>query len=138
MGRVVSIIYGIILIVLSLVLMFAEDTAFGIPSIFFPAFVVVMGILILLTPMETDARRLRNLAMGTPRPAFRWLRRWVFGFFIVISGALPFLQEYIGDFPWGARLSSETFSGQLILLAVGAVYLLASFARTRNIQIRTA
>jgi len=102
------------------------------PKTFLPAIVGILGVLILFTPMISGGRGVIPAA----GPRFQWLRRYVFGIYLIISSIMSYVDIY-SNFPWLARTSIYTFSGQLILLGIGAIYFLAAFEKTRRINIQT-
>ena len=133
MGAVVSGIYGVIIAFLAL-----DAMIFGIISTgFLPLVIIVMGVLVLFTPLQSTRDLYTRQTTGTPGFWFQRLRRLVFGIFMILQCLIPYGQSLGLDFlyTYGARASIETFTGQIILLAIGAIYLLASFARTRRQQI---
>jgi len=125
MGRLVNFIYG------GLIIAVVITTWLGIfPQVFLPFVVIILGGLILFTPVDTPSA-MHPLAPRTPRGPFQWLRRYVFGAYMVLAGVMSYV-DILSNFPWLARTSIYTFSGQLILLGIGAIYFLSAFSRTRR------
>ncbi|MEK6840495.1 MAG: hypothetical protein AABX79_00905 [Nanoarchaeota archaeon] len=115
---VMKYIYGISAILLALDAMFLEI----LPSLLLQVLVVVLGVLILLTPM--GGQRVRPTTS-------QQVRRFVFGAFIALIGAVPLIQNYTGSFIIGGWIevlhwaSIEVWSGQLILILIGVIYFFA-------------
>ena len=128
MGKLVNLIYGGILIFLALDAMIFNL----IPGTFLSILVVIMGVLILFTPLAS--RRASGLYRNVPAPKYQWLRRWVFGAYLVLSGIMSVVGLY-SDFPFMANTSIYTIGGQLILIGIGLIYFLTSFKKTRGIQV---
>jgi len=107
-----------------LAILFALDALlFGIlPKQFLQIGVIILGALILFTPMG---------GLRTKPTLAQQIRRFVFGIFIVIIGAVPFIQNYSGSFVIGGWIevlhwaSIEVWLGQLILLLIGVIYFFA-------------
>lgn len=127
MGRVVNWVYGLLIIYVALDALFIQI----LPEALLPFIVILLGLLVFFTPL--DSPRYGIYASGTPRSGFQWLRTYVFGVYMVLSGLLSFTG--LLNVPYGAYASTYTFSGQLILLLIGTIYLLSNFTRTRNIQL---
>ena len=129
MGRGTSIIFGILLVLVAIDTMITHI----IPLTFLPFAVIVLGVLVLMTPLVSP-----NLVQGrevlSPRAPFQFIRRWIFGLVIVVMGLVPLISALETQLPY---LSVDSTLGDFILLGIGAVYLLASFAKTRNVEIAT-
>lgn len=134
MGRLVNWIYGGVIIYLSLDALWLHI----IPNTFLSILVALMGALILFTPIDNPHGALN---INNPRPRFQFIRRWVFGIFFVLIGLLSIEIFYnLLPYPFGAFLFNITLnssSGPLLMLVIGVIYFLASFARTRRMQIST-
>jgi len=130
MGRVVNIIYGALIM---LVAFFAIINGV-IPHSLLPFAVIALGILLIITPLEKHYAY--SAVQGIPRPAFQWLRKWVFGIYLIVSGLVAFL-PFLTDITqgYGAYISVYTFSGQLILFAIGLINFLLAFKKTRQMQV---
>ena len=131
MGRWLNFIYGGLLVV---VIVTTWLKVF--PPAFLSFIISGLGILILMTHVDdTNAQQIYGQTYA-PRTTgfFPKVRRWFFGGYIVLVGLMSFVDFYT-DFPWAVRTSIYTFSGQLILLLIGAVYVVAAIPRARNIQI---
>ena len=111
-------LYGGLAILLALNAMFFEI----LTGLYLQIAVIILGVLILAT------------SMGGPRvrpTTAQQIRRFVFGGFIVLIGAVPLIQTYTGSFViagWIEVLhwvSIEVFSGQIILLLIGIIYFFA-------------
>jgi hypothetical protein len=125
MSKVTTLIYGSLLIAIVIA------TWTGVfPDTLLPIAVIAMGALILFTPMVSA----RGVLAGQIRPRFQWIRQYVFGAYLVLSGLNSFV-DILSNFPWMARTSIYTFSGQLIILGIGAIYFLAAFSKTRQINV---
>ena len=131
MSRVTTFIYGTLIVLVAL-----DAMIFGfVPSIALPLAVIVLGALVLFTPI------LRPGPGGSillKRTLSNWLRRWVFGAVMVLmgiasTGIVPSLSG--SNYTALGYLTLDTFIGQLILLIIGAIYFLAAFARTRQINV---
>ena len=129
MSRVTTFIYGILIVLAAL-----DAMIFGfVPSIALPLAVIVLGALVLFTPILSPGPG------GTIiRTSSNWLRRWVFGAVMVLmgiasTGIVPSLSG--SNYTALGYLTLDTFIGQLILLIIGAIYFLAAFARTRQINV---
>ncbi|MBS3086944.1 hypothetical protein J4422_04575 [Candidatus Pacearchaeota archaeon] len=134
MGRVVNIVYGLILLYLAV-------EALGwlnyFPKELLPYAVLLMGLAIFFTPIA------RTIATGMPRTGgpmwpqrsiVDFIRRRIFGlalFWIGVASAV----SIVGDLT--PLLLIETSSGSIILAAIAAIYFLSAFAPTRNVQIRS-
>lgn len=126
MDRITPLIYGVLVVFIALDIMFFHF----IPSGFLDVIVMALGILILLIPTRREIS-----PYGYPtRIKFQWLRKWIFGAALVILGLSS--DRFIVGF--GDKLGFFTLNslvGQLILLLIGIIYLLAAFGRTRRMQI---
>ena len=124
MSRVTAFIYGALIVLVAI-----DAMLFGfIPGDFIGIVVIALGILVLFTPL---------LPYGARAP-FQWFRRWFFGAVMIILGfremGVSFGFEFIEKINVLGALTLDTFVGKLILLIIGAIYFLAAFARTRNMQ----
>ena len=132
MGKAINIIYGILMICVAFFAIINKV----IPHSLLPFAVIALGVLLLITPLEKRSPYGYSGVQGIPRPAFQWLRRWVFGIYLIVSGLvafLPFLVEITQGY--GGYLSIYTLPGQLILFAIGAITFLLAIKRTRQIQV---
>ncbi|MEK6897258.1 MAG: hypothetical protein AABW93_01870 [Nanoarchaeota archaeon] len=127
MGKITTFLYGALIVFAALDAMFLGF----VPSNVLPIAVIILGVLVLFTPIVT--RGIRG-SIGAP---FQWLRRWIFGAVMIIIGAASsgfigsgFLERFniLGSF------TLDTFVGQIVLLLIGIIYFLATFARTRQIN----
>lgn len=125
MGRIITFIYGLVLAIAVLASWFGF-----LPDLFLPFLVIAMGVLIFFTPLVSPPM----LGRGFARPRFQWLRRYLFGVYLVLAGLMSYVDVYT-NFPYLARTSIYTFSGQCIILGIALIYFLAAFERTRNIQV---
>lgn len=130
MGKVTALFYGALIVFVAL-----DAMLFGfVPSNVLPIAVIIIGVLVLFTPIHTWGPG--GTKIGAP---FQWLRRWVFGAAMIIIGAASsgllgnFLD--VGGISVFGYLTLDSFMGQLVLLIIGAIYFLASFARTRKTQV---
>lgn len=135
MSRVLNLIYGVVLIFLAFSAWFD-----WIPSnLVLALLVAVMGIIILMTPLGEPGYGHPLRGSPSPRPFFQWIRRWFFGGFLVLSGVSSFeplfeiLPYPLGAFLYNITLSSTT--GPWIILAIGVIYFLVSFRKTRDVQL---
>jgi hypothetical protein len=128
MGRAVSIIYGAILIWLAIEAFFDGG---AIPNEFLPFAVLIMGFVILFTPIS---RAGLPLGFAPQRRGVDMVRRWLFGIALVLMGLGSF-ENVINFAPFLQNLAVGSTSGALILGLIAVVYFLSSFARTRNIQV---
>ena len=129
MGRVLAIIYG------ALILAVVITTWIGLfPRLFLPFVVIVLGALIFMTPIVRGPAFGSPAYAGAPSAPFQFIRRRIFGAYMVLAGLMSFVDVY-SNFPWLARTSIYTFSGQAILLGIGAIYFLSAFGKTRAINI---
>ena len=123
MGRWVNFIYGGLMIFVALEAMIPFIQIF--PGYYIQFVVLALGVLVFLTPMNTIRRVFTK----------------ILGLYIIISSLMFIFTiqlHSIGIFLDASFLSNtfmNSFSGQLILLLIGVIYLLGGFARTRNIQI---
>ncbi len=119
MGRAVNLTYGLIIIFLAL-----DAWLFHvIPSQFLPVGVIIMGVLVLLTPLGGG---------GYTQPTFaQRIIRFVFGIAMVVMGALSIYN--LGGF--GDIYNTYSLSGQVILILIGAIYIMSG-TRTAGMQIR--
>ena len=115
-------IYGIAAILLALDAM----TYNILGQLLLEVFVVILGVLILLTPMG---------GQYTKPTLSQQARRFIFGVFIVIIGLVPLIQTWSGPFVIARFVeilhwaSIEIWSGQLILLLIGVIYFFAGTKR---------
>ncbi len=105
MGKVVNWIYGTLLILIALDAMFIGYLS---QDLFLPVAVIIMGALILFTPMYGGS-------IG------QVLRRWVFGIVVVLMGIASFFQGDILRFDL-SYLTVSSLSGQAILILIGIIY----------------
>ena len=91
---------------------------------------IVLGVIVLLTPVVTHPHPTDPLYRGTPRAPFQWIRRWVFGAAMVLMGVASFVGAIGEQLPFFTIYSS---TGPLILLGIGAIYFLSAFAKTRRV-----
>ena len=125
MARIMNWIYGLALIYLALE---AFTTGISIiPEEFLPFAVIIMGALILFTPISSPY---------TPPTFTAKIRRWVFGIAVVAMGVLSF---NIGGFALYnlSGLTIYSLYGQALLALIGVIYLFAG-TRTGSMQIRSA
>ena len=107
-------LYGGVAILLAL-----DGLIFGILGQLLPILVIALGVLILFTPMA--GRRVKPTTS-------QQIRRFVFGIFVIIIGAVPLIQNYTGSFVIGGWIevlhwaSIEIWSGQIILILIGVIY----------------
>ena len=139
MGKVMGILYGIVLIYL------AADALFlgFIPSDLFRAVVAIfIGVLIMLTHHSSVRGNIRDAqrtaVYGRKNVGFfQWIRRWIFGGAVILVGVISLVMDS-GSLPRSMEslsvISLESWLGQLIIVAIGAIYLLSSFDKTRGIE----
>ena len=110
MARVMNWIYGIALILVALDAMF-----FGfLPADMSPIIVIILGALILLTPISSNPYTPAKLG---------WLRQYVFGAALVIMGVAS--SGWLTGLVWLEGATIETWAGQAILIVIGLIYLFA-------------
>jgi hypothetical protein len=126
-SRGTSIVYGIILILLGVEALLTDFISNEVLS----SLVFIIGVAVLLTPIEPRPANLGG-ARGHPKAGYQWLRRWVFGPVLVLMGVGYFI-DIIES--WLAPILVDTLIGGVILLAMGLIYELASFKKTRMVQI---
>ena len=132
MGRFVNFVYGGIIIAIAVIGLFFERLDFisgVIPSWSFPIIVILMGVMVLITPIDPTP-----YGVAAPRRFFQIVRRWIFGLYMVLVGIMSWVDEYT-FFPYLANTSVYSLFGQIILLAIGAIYILAAFDTTRGMNI---
>lgn len=132
MSRVTTFIYGLVIAFVAL-----DAMIFGIiPAALLPFVLMVLGVMIFLTPIVSmpayNGPGGRFVSSGKIGPRYQWLRRYVFGIYIVAVGVLSLL-GFAGQYV--QEITIYTLPGQLILLLIGVIYFLATFGKTRNIQI---
>ena len=121
MGKWVSRLYGLILLYLA-----AEALwQLVLPDEFLPYAVLLMGVVILFTPLERDPR-----GFPTQSKFVYYTRKFVFGIVLVFMGIAS--TGIIGDWP---LIVIGTQSGSLILAAIAVIYFLSAFSRTRAVGI---
>lgn len=129
MGRITNFVYGALIAFVALDAMFLHI----LPESLTPFAVILLGVLVLLTPIAS-IKRLQGQYVLSPRAPFQLIRRWIFGLFLVFMGIVSFVGSLESSFPYVAVSSA---SGQLILLGIGVIYFFAAFARMRNVEMST-
>ena len=132
MGRIINFVYGTILLLIAIEALWTDY----IPNEFLPYAVLLMGVVILFTPITRRGLRGRGWAPH-PRPFFDYLRRYVFGLALILMGvasAVPWLQE---TFIASSFIDVSTRSGSLILAAIAAIYFLSAFKPTRTFRVES-
>ena len=126
MGKITTLFYGALIVFVALDAMILGY----VPSNVLPIAVMILGVLVLFTPIVTRGIQGK---IGAP---FQWLRRWIFGAAIIIIGAASseFLSGFLGRFGLLESFTLDAFVGQIVLLLIGAIYFLAAFARSRKMQ----
>ena len=121
MGKWVNIVYGVILLYLTV----ESFWDLILPSEFVPYAVVLMGVAILLTPNR------RNLPPGFA-PSGRWadfIRRRIFGIILILLGLVSAI-GVLADF--APFLVLDTASGPFILAIVAVIFFLFAITRART------
>ena len=97
--------------------------------------VIAVGALIMITTHEV---RKGHLVEKYSRPFFQNVRRWFFGGAVILVGVISLIMD-LSSLPRSLEtlsvISLEAWAGQLILVAIGAIYLLSSSKKVRDIQI---
>ena len=127
MGKITTLFYGALIVFVALDAMILGY----VPSNVLPIAVIILGVLVLFTPIVTRG------IQGTVGAPFQWLRRWIFGVAIIILGTASseFIGAgFLGRFDILGSFTLDTLVGQLVLLLIGIIYFLAAFARTRKMQ----
>lgn len=118
MGKIITLIFGAILGLLGLNSILGIYTA---PAYMF--FVVGgMGVIIMFTPIMKG------------KGFYSFIRRWIFGAFLVLS-AFGALIPGLSNVSFMSAISYGTFVSGLIILIIGAIYLLSVFRNTREMEI---
>lgn len=115
MSKLINWIYGLVLIYLALDALFIH----AFPQEFRPIAVIIMGALILFTKLGASGPLTRE-SIG------RKTIRFVFGAALVLMGLVTLFPVGYNNFP---NFTVDTFTGQLIIAAIGAIYILASSRR---------
>lgn len=114
MARVMNWIYGLALIYLALDGFILKV----LPENYLPVAVIIVGALILFTPIGSLRARPTISAK---------IRRFVFGAAVVLMGVAS--TGILGEFNILGSLTINSFYGQLILLIIGVIYLFAGTKR---------
>jgi len=80
-----------------------------------------IGAIIMFVPISSD------------RKFFKFVRRWIFGGFLVLSAFLNF----VGGIPYLELIQYGNWFAGLIIIFIGAIYFLSAFERTAGYQIQT-
>jgi len=118
MVKILNFIFGGVLVLLGLNSLFG---IFGDPAYMF--FIVGgIGVIILLTPVMR----------GSSNPFYYFVKRWIFGGFLVLSSISSFLG---GMVPGLDYISYGTITAGLITILIGTIYFLSVIERTKNINL---
>lgn len=129
MSKWISRLYGLILLYL------AVEALWDIvlPNEFLPYAVLLMGVVILFTPLERDPTEFVQQSK-----LVHFVRKFVFGtvlFWMGASSAISMINSSSGIGNLTPLLLIGTRSGSLILAAIAAIYFLSSFAGSRSAHI---
>jgi len=140
MGKIANFIFGGILILLginSCVMSF-----YGYLPIEIATFIVGgVGVLIIMTPLTNMAavnQGGRFTSQGTIGSNYNWIRRYVFGAFLIVSGFVAFIEQVFPALvPYTHQIAYGSFASGLLVAFIGAIYIVASFPSARRINVGT-
>jgi hypothetical protein len=118
MSKVITFIFGGILVFFGLDSLFG-GFFLGLVGLNLPEYMMFivggMGAIILLTPI---------IKIGVMSDSFYWIRRWVFGGFLVLSGLGTILSGYFGMAIFDG-VSYGTITAAIAYLLIGGIYILS-------------
>ena len=143
MGMFFTFLLGVVLIFLAAASKGYDISGGALSNTIITLVSLLLGLLIVFTPI-IETRGVSGVAnasvVSSHRSGFRWVRRWIFGFalilmslsdFLTSSFYLPGAQEVLSQFVVGS------WGSAVFMFFVGIVYILATFERTRYQKVPT-
>lgn len=126
MSKAITFIFGGILVFFGLDSLLG-GFFLGLAGLNFPEVIMFivggMGVLILATPILKTGNK-DGIVRGRMGGSFYWIRRWVFGGFLVLSGLGTILSGYFG-IAFFSGVSYGTITAAIVYLLIGGIYIIS-------------